>query len=580
MVLETLKEKMRTRLWVGFVIIALFLVLALFGFLHAKAAGDPPGPDRYAVITQKYTSYEWWLTSWTGNTVVCIIDIDHAGLPTGGEIFKACGQDVYNEWIITKPCPQGSTCDGDYLQLIKSFPAERKVGVQEPPPLVWVELHGCVPYRSTFHCDSLPTLVLTGEEPLQGEHITSLGGTIDGKPFTCDPVCQVDLVPTDENGSTLQFWAYSSYGDSSEAFQARVRVIKSSDPSDQAWYTDVLSSQWRGDTLAGCSQIWDKFPPVGGNPDWLTTPQRPDDLSTNVSYEYLAAALIKQNVVDASACDGGGLLANGLANACGLEEARPAAHAWQNRFDDLIFTAAQKTGVPASLLKNIFARESQFWPGTYAGHAEAGLGQMTDGGADVVLTWNPSFYEQFCPSVLDETTCKTKIYPNPGPTWQGIGLDESKRSILRGALIKSVDAVCPDCSMGIDLDKADFSVGVFAQTLVANCKQAGEVVDINSRASSGNPAGYADMWRFTLVNYNAGPGCLGLAVDKTSRLGEPLDWEHLSSHLTPACQGAIDYVNDISGPVLSLAPTLIATDIPTIVPTETTTIIPTATPTK
>jgi len=26
-----------------------------------------------------------------------------------------------------------------------------------------------------------------------------------------------------------------------------------------------------------------------------------------------------------------------------------------------------------------------------------------------------------------------------------------------------------------------------------------------------------------------------------------LDWEHLSSHLTPACQGALDYVNDISG---------------------------------
>jgi len=28
-----------------------------------------------------------------------------------------------------------------------------------------------------------------------------------------------------------------------------------------------------------------------------------------------------------------------------------------------------------------------------------------------------------------------------------------------------------------------------------------------------------------------------------------LDWEHLSSHLTPACLGALDYVNDISGSV-------------------------------
>ena len=144
-------------------------------------------------------------------------------------------------------------------------------------------------------------------------------------------------MPTDENGSTLQFWAYSSYGDSSEVFQARVRVAKSADPSDQAWYTDVLSTQWRGDTLAGCSQIWDKFPPVGGTPDWLTTPQRPEDLATNVSYEYLAAALIKHNVVDASACDAGGLLANGLANTCGLEAARPAVNDWQNRFDTSFF---------------------------------------------------------------------------------------------------------------------------------------------------------------------------------------------------------------------------------------------------
>jgi hypothetical protein len=29
-------------------------------------------------------------------------------------------------------------------------------------------------------------------------------------------------------------------------------------------------------------------------------------------------------------------------------------------------------------------------------------------------------------------------------------------------------------------------------------------------------------------------------------MGEPLDWESVSSHLTPVCQGALDYVSDIS----------------------------------
>lgn len=549
---------MGTGVRIGSAVTASILILAamvLFESRRVSAVGDqPPGPDRYSVILQKYTSYEWWLTSWTDNTVVCSMEIDHDGLPTGGDISNLCGQDIYDDWIITAPCPQGGTCNGYYLQFVKSESAQRKVGVQQPPPVVWVTLDGCVPFKSTFRCEVLPTLVLTGEEPLQGEHITGLAGNVNGKPFTCDPVCQVDLVPTDDNGTTVQFWAYSSYGDSSEEFQARVRVTKSADPSDEAWYTDVLSTQWRGDTLAGCSQIWDEFPPVGGNPDWLSTPQRPDDLATNISYEYLAAALIKHGVVKASACDQGGLLTNGLANTCGLEAARPEVNNWQNRFDDLIFTAAQQTGVPAELLKNIFARESQFWPGSMTGHPEAGLGQMTDGGADAVLTWNPSFYEQFCPSVLDLSVCSTKIYPKPEGDWQGIGLDDKERSLLRGALVESVDAVCPDCSNGVDLDKADFSVGVFAQTLLASCKQTGKVIDMNFSSTAGEAASYEDLWRFTLVNYNAGPGCLGLAVDKTNKQGQPLDWEHLSSNLNAACQGAVDYVNGISGSSPAPAP--------------------------
>jgi hypothetical protein len=356
----------------------------------------------------------------------------------------------------------------------------------------------------------------------------------------------LDLLPTDSNGLSIEFWANSSYGDSSEIFTARVRVVKSEDPTDHSWYADVISKQWKGDPLAGCSQVWDIFPPVGGTPDWLGTPQRAEDLATNISYEYLAANLIKHNVVDTSKCDGGGLLENGMANPCGLETARPAVSEWQNRFDTLIFDAALQTGIPARLLKNIFARESQFWPVKIPGHPEVGLGQMTNGGADTILIWNPSFYEQFCPSILDQSICKTKIYPQPEEGWQGIGLDEVERSLLRSALVSSVDAICPECSMGIDMKKADFSVGVFAQTLVASCRQTGMVVDMNANIVTGDEVSYADFWRFTLVNYNAGPGCLGLAIDDTSSLGEPLDWAHLSTHFTPVCQGALNYVNDIS----------------------------------
>jgi hypothetical protein len=87
-------------------------------------------------------------------------------------------------------------------------------------------------------------------------------------------------------------------------------------------------------------------------------------------------------------------------------------------------------------------------------------------------------------------------------------------------------------------------VDIFANTLLANCDQAGMVTDLNNTQNT--EVGYEDLWRFTLVNYNAGSGCLGLAINKTSALGEPLDWAHVSTHLTTVCQGALDYVTDIS----------------------------------
>jgi len=542
MMAESFIRGMKTRLraeWTAITLLFVFVAVSAFGTQRVSAAGEQPsGPDRFTVITQDYTSYEWWLTSWADNKVACSIEVDHEGMPTGSEIYSVCGATLYTKWSATTPCDTAeenpAACQGYYLVFFKSEPAQREVGVAQPPPVVWVTLNGCVPINSTFRCDALPTLVLTGEEPMDGEHITGLAGRMDGVAFTCDAVCQVDLTPTDSNGLLLEFWANSSYGDSSVLFNARVRVVASDDPTDPSWYVDILSTQWRGTPLAGGSQIWGVFPPVGGVPVWLSTPIRAEDLATNIPYEYLAADLIKQGVADASTCTNGGLLENGLASPCGLETARSAVNDWQNRFDDLIFNAAQETGMPAQLLKNLFSRESQFWPGVTIGTPEAGLGQMTIGGADTTLLWNRPFYEQFCPSVLDDAICS-----------QGYAhLNSSQQDTLRNTLVSSVDAFCPDCPLGIDLDRAEKSVRVFAETLLANCEQTGMVVDLNNIHNA--PVAYIDLWRFTLVNYNAGPGCLGLAVYTTSSSGEPLDWEHVSSHLTPACQGASDYVTDVS----------------------------------
>ena len=521
----------------AFSIVCVFVTVSIFWTWHAFAAGEqPPGPDRFTVVTQDYTSYEWWLTSWSDNVVACSINIDHEGLPTAGEVFTACGKTIYDKWISTSPCPADESCIGYYLQLIKTEPAQRKVGVNLPPPVVWVSLDGCVPFNSSFRCDALPTLVLTGEEPLDGESITGITGRMDGTSFTCDAVCQVDLAPTSDAGMLLEFWANSSYGDSSVLFEARVRVVASDDPTDTTWFVDVLSTQWQGAPLAGCSQTWDVFPPVGGVPTWLSTPSSADDLATNIPYEYLAANLIKQGITDASTCADGGLLDPGMVSPCGMEAARKEVTVWQNRFDGFIFTAAQNTNIPARVLKNIFGRESQFWPGANDGHKEAGLGQMTNDGADTTLLWNQPFYEQFCPSVLEDGVC------GQGYTQ----LSNDHQETLRNALVSSVNALCPDCEMGIDLNRTENSVGIFAETLLANCAQTGMIVHNTYGGAAGVSATYEDLWRFTLVNYHAGPGCLTLAIWETKRRAEPLDWEHLSSHLTPVCQGALDYVTYIS----------------------------------
>jgi|SRR5271157_279161 len=535
---------MHTRLRAGLAAAALVLVLlgaSIFGTSRVSAAGGkPPGPHRNTLITENYTSYKWWVKQWSNARLMCQLFIDHDGLPIGSEIYKNCGQDVYIQWINTKPCnsfkEDPKACQGDYLQLVQSAPAQRQVSVALPAPLIWLTLNGCTAIDSTNLCASLPTLVLTGVEPLPNEHIIGIAGTMDGAAFSCDATCPLDLSPTDQNGMALQFWAYSSHGDSSVTFDAQVRVVKGEGADSNSWYVDVISSQWKGTPIGACSEIWNAFPPVGGPPAWLTTPKQSGDLSSGIPFVYLAANLISRGMVDVSTCPDAGFSSDGAVSTCGMDASQPSVDEWQNRFDDQILSAASDSGIPAQLLKNIFSRESQFWPGVFADQIEVGLGHLTDNGADTALLWNSSFYQQYCPLVFADSTCQ-KGYALLTP---------SQQALLRGALVRSVDASCSNCSQGLDLTQAGFSISVFAEILKANCEQAGTIVHNATGKTPALASTYEDLWRFTLVNYNAGPGCLILAIRQAQSRGSPLDWKHISADLTPPCQGAIDYVNTIS----------------------------------
>ncbi len=529
------------------VVLSLLLVCAGIGFASASRVDaarsyEPPGPDRFSVTTVNYTKYFWWLIRYGENDHECEIDVDHEGLPTPGDIYVDCGQDLYDKWIKQKPCLEADTslCKGFFLVLMGSEPAQKEVSNQLPPPLVEVTLENCDPVysSSTSICAFQPILVLTATEPLPEYQILSIEGTYEGQAFTCEgSVCRLQLPITGEQGVTLQFWANSSYGDSSEVFEAQVRVAQSNagDPDHIYWYVDVLSSQWVGVPVASCVQAWKTLPPVGGPPKWLSTPPNSQELNSDVPYNYLAAQLIRQRVVDASSCLDGGIAPDGSATNCGMSVARDAVRDWQNQFDNIIINIAKDTGVPAHLLKNLFAKESQFWPGARP-KSDIGLGQLTEHGADTTLLWNPPFFYQFCPLIMDTKEC-SKGY---------LHLDDKQQEYVRLALIDAVNATCENCPLGIDLDRANFSIGVFAHTMLANCEQTGQLVENVTGSTAGSSASYEDLWKFTLVNYNAGPGCLGNALDFTEGASEDLTWENVSSHLEPACQGAVDYVNQIS----------------------------------
>lgn len=544
-----------------------FILLQTGSVYAASVAANPTpsGPNRYTAMTVDYTQYEWWIVDWANNEVYCSFWADHEGLPYDSDIISACTQQFYDQqWKLhSAPCDEKDikACDGYYLINVGSKPAKKDVPVTLPPPVVWVSVEGCAPDEDGW-CTGEPLLVLTGEEPLPNESIKKLHGTIGSDPFTCQKnPCKFKLKETQPEGIRFKFWADSTYGDTSELFTGTLRVLSNKSNKDRLvplLYVDVLSTQWTGQPAASCAQAWESFPPPDGLPAWLTTPQTSDELQSNIPYAYLAANLISQGVVDATSCPGNGLLPDGSANACGMDAAKPAVAKWQNQFDKLIFEVAQENEVPAQLLKNLFSRESQFWPGVFRNGKDVGLGQLTEDGADTALLWNPSFYNQFCPLILDKSVCEANGYANLRPKHQ---------ALLRGALVHSVDASCRDCPLGLDISRANFSVKIFAHTLLANCEQAGKIVQNVTGQAPGLTTPYDDMWRFTLVNYNAGPGCLSDAMEKAnSELGD-ISWSSVSSQLEPSCQGAIRYIDDI-GKVVPAQPGVTETPVATPDPAD------------
>jgi len=70
------------------------------------------------------------------------------------------------------------------------------------------------------------------------------------------------------------------------------------------------------------------------------------------------------------------------------------------------------------------------------------------------------------------------------------------------------------------------SVELFANTLLANCKQVDQIVRTATKDTPGLVSSYEDLWRFTVANYHGGPGCLSYAINMAWQSGaNPLAWQ-------------------------------------------------------
>ncbi len=516
------------------------------------AISTTPQPvPRVYTFSEQYEGIVWRMVSYQNNQILCEIHIEYEGLPTSTDIIENCGQDLFETYQATQPCSiapaddvPSTPCEGVYLQWAKNFIGTREKTVAYPVPSVALNIKGCIFEQPVYLCDQLPRLEIAAEEPADEHTIISIAGRINGVDFECgENPCQVTLQETDSNGVRAEFWANSSSGVSSVPRTALIRVTSLTNYTNIAyggaqtnrWVVEVASSLWQGAPGHSCSQIWESLPDVNGLPVWLSSPTRPEEMKTNAVYYYLAGVLIKSGQVSVDGCPDRGMQTYMIPNICGMLRAAPLVEEWQNQFDQTIIESSQRNNVPAMLIKRIFGRESQFWPGIYARKDEVGFGQMTDGGADTLLMWNPVFFQEFCREVFFPSVCSKGYF----------SLRPYEKSVIRGALLTRVNASCRNCVRRIDFKQAQFSVDVFASSLVANCKQADQVLYNLTGKPSGFSASYIDLWKFTLVNYNAGAGCLTQAILKTIENNATIDWENVSANLDPGCQGAVRYVDDI-----------------------------------
>lgn len=292
------------------------------------------------------------------------------------------------------------------------------------------------------------------------------------------------------------------------------------------WQTEIVQAE--SDSI--CQIAYGDSPT--SIPDWLMSAEENTDLSTTNRYDILAAKLLSSGLVDGSACSSNGLNPDGSATGCGLDLVLNQVIIWQNQYDPVILSASQSNELPPKVVKAVISVESQFWPAANWTLGEIGLGQMTGYGADLVLMWRPTYFQSICRQVYGEKGC-AKPYQF---------LEPSTQSLLRGMVLREIDASCPNCPGGVDIEKGKQAVWLLAETLNASCQQSTRIIYMTTGKSPASLLSYDDYWRLVLANYHSGAGCVYQALMKTKN---PNSWGAIASNFSSGCASGAEYIRRI-----------------------------------
>jgi hypothetical protein len=425
-----------------------------------------------------------------------------------------------------------------------------------------------------------PYVVLTAFGASPQSKLAGFRGYINSDEFVCaESPCIVYL----DGSSRFVFRAFTMDGGTSADIISSVSVTSDS----QGFIVTIDSVSQFTSFVDSCSLVWGVADEE--NASWDSFVQSPYQLNTRKTLHTLATQLLVRGIVDASDCPAGGLnLSLDWPTACGLEKATDKMIEWQNQFDEYIWLSSRDSGVPPKIIKSLLEFESQFWPGNSRFYLdEFGLGQINQLGVDVLLRRDPTLYQKVCPGVLSDCS---RPY---------LSLEPSQQALIRGAVVNSVNAACPTCEYGLDLDKAKESVSLIANLLMANCRQVNDILRIPYKpdedadaatatavvatvaAGGARPgADYEDYWRFTLYTYHSGVSCFQETVKNTRDAGLPVTWANFEQNMH--CRGGWDYVNGLMDNLfvfdrylyqsidtgkIQVAPTLIPTRTPIPTPT-------------